>query len=66
MKALVRMAVALASAGGFALAVCLALRLLLGRYFTRRLGGYTGDCLGLSQQIFELALYLSVLAWTSF
>ncbi|RDU96595.1 adenosylcobinamide-GDP ribazoletransferase [Trinickia dinghuensis] len=53
-------------AGALGLAVALALRFLLGRYFARRLGGYTGDCLGLAQQIFELALYLSALAWTSF
>lgn len=53
-------------AASFALAVAVTLRWLLGRYFARRLGGYTGDCLGFSQQIFELALYLSVLAWTSF
>lgn len=53
-------------AGVFGLGVCLVLRFALARYFARRLGGYTGDCLGLAQQCFELALYLSVLAWTSF
>jgi adenosylcobinamide-GDP ribazoletransferase len=53
-------------AGAIGLAVCLALRFALGRYFARRLGGYTGDCLGFSQQLFELVLYLTVLAWTSF
>jgi adenosylcobinamide-GDP ribazoletransferase len=53
-------------AASVALAVAVALRLLLGRYFARRLGGYTGDCLGFAQQIFELALYLSILAWISF
>lgn len=53
-------------AGMFGLAVCLLLRFALGRYFTRRLGGYTGDCLGFAQQLFELALYLAILAWTSF
>ena len=53
-------------AGVFGLGICLVLRFALARYFARRLGGYTGDCLGLAQQCFELTLYLSVLAWTSF
>lgn len=36
-----------------------------GRYFYRHLGGYTGDCLGASQQIGEVVFYLSVQAiWT--
>lgn len=30
----------------------------------RRLGGYTGDCLGATQQLTELAFYLGVLAWS--
>jgi adenosylcobinamide-GDP ribazoletransferase len=38
---------------------------VLARYFARRLGGYTGDCLGFAQQVFELAIYLSVLGWIS-
>lgn len=53
-------------AGALALAVALSLRVLLARYFARRLGGYTGDCLGFAQQIFEVSFYLSALAWTSF
>jgi adenosylcobinamide-GDP ribazoletransferase len=37
----------------------------LGRYFYRNIGGYTGDCLGASQQIAETVFYLSVSAlWT--
>jgi adenosylcobinamide-GDP ribazoletransferase len=32
------------------------------RFFRRRLGGYTGDCLGAVQQITEVAFYLGVLA----
>ena len=39
--------------------------LCIGRYFVRRIGGYTGDCLGFAQQIFELAIYLIGLAWIS-
>lgn len=31
--------------------------------FERRLGGYTGDCLGATQQIGEAAVYLALLAW---
>lgn len=41
-------------------------RLLLGRYFLKRIGGYTGDCLGFSQQLFEVLIYLIGLAWISF
>ena len=32
------------------------------RFFQRRLGGYTGDCLGAAQQVTEVAFYLGVLA----
>ena len=32
------------------------------RLFRRRLGGYTGDCLGATQQVSELAFYLGLLA----
>jgi len=53
-------------AGIATLAVLVVLRHALGRYFVRRIGGYTGDCLGFSQQIFELAIYLVGLAWISF
>ena len=31
--------------------------------FERKLGGYTGDCLGAVQQGSELGLYLGILAW---
>jgi adenosylcobinamide-GDP ribazoletransferase len=31
---------------------------LFGRYFTRKIGGYTGDCLGATQQITEVCFYL--------
>lgn len=40
------------------------LRFLLGRYFVRRIGGYTGDCLGMAQQLAELLIYLVAAAWT--
>lgn len=39
---------------------------LLGRYFHRHIGGYTGDCLGASQQVAETVFYLGAGAlWTS-
>lgn len=41
-------------------------RVCLVRYFTMRLGGYTGDCLGFAQQLGELAIYLTSLGWISF
>ncbi|WP_322103516.1 adenosylcobinamide-GDP ribazoletransferase [Paraburkholderia sp. J41] len=47
------------------LAVLAVLRFALGRYFVRRIGGYTGDCLGFAQQVFEIAIYLVGLAWIS-
>ncbi len=39
--------------------------ILAARYFVRRIGGYTGDCLGAVQQGTELALYVGILgiAW---
>jgi adenosylcobinamide-GDP ribazoletransferase len=40
---------------------------LLFRWFKRRLGGYTGDTLGATQQLCEVAFYLAlVAAWNSF
>jgi adenosylcobinamide-GDP ribazoletransferase len=34
---------------------------LAARHFVRRIGGYTGDCLGATQQLTELAFYLGML-----
>lgn len=34
----------------------------LGAKFVRRIGGYTGDCLGAVQQVSEVAIYLCLLA----
>jgi adenosylcobinamide-GDP ribazoletransferase len=40
--------------------------LWFARLFKRWLGGYTGDCLGATQQLSEIAFYLGLLAhWTS-
>lgn len=35
---------------------------VLAAWFRRRLGGYTGDCLGAAQQVAEAVFYLTVLA----
>jgi len=41
-------------------------KMVMGRLFVKKLGGYTGDCLGASQQVAEVVFYLTVLAsWTS-
>lgn len=42
------------------------LTLFLGRYFQQKIGGYTGDCLGATQQISETIFYLSVSALWKF
>ena len=45
-----------------AVLAALAAALWLGRKFVRRLGGYTGDCLGAVQQVAEALIYIAVLA----
>jgi adenosylcobinamide-GDP ribazoletransferase len=49
-----------------ALAAALLVTFYASRLFRRRLGGYTGDCLGAAQQGAELAIYLGILASWSF
>ena len=44
-----------------ALAAAALATLLAARYFLRRIGGYTGDSLGATQQVSELAFYLGLL-----
>ena len=44
-----------------ALAIATIAGWLAARYFVRRIGGYTGDCLGATQQVTELAFYLGLL-----
>ena len=41
----------------------LCLRALLAWWYRRRIGGYTGDCLGMAQQLSEILIYLLALAW---
>ncbi len=43
-----------------ALLLVTAVTVLAARYFVRRIGGYTGDCLGATQQLTELAFYLGL------
>ncbi|WP_321792335.1 adenosylcobinamide-GDP ribazoletransferase [Caballeronia sp. J97] len=50
----------------FTVVALVVLRFIIGRYFVRRIGGYTGDCLGFAQQVFEIAIYLIGLAWISY
>ena len=44
-----------------ALVCALLLRIYLGRQMQKKLGGYTGDCLGAVQQITEIGFYLGLL-----
>ena len=46
---------------GLALIPLLLVRWYLSRYFFKRIGGFTGDCLGAAQQVLEVVFYLSVL-----
>jgi adenosylcobinamide-GDP ribazoletransferase len=49
-----------------ALAAAALATLYASRLFRRRLGGYTGDCLGAAQQGAELAIYLGILVSWNF
>jgi adenosylcobinamide-GDP ribazoletransferase len=40
----------------------ISITLWLARLFARRIGGYTGDCLGTVQQVAEVTFYLGILA----
>jgi adenosylcobinamide-GDP ribazoletransferase len=40
-------------------------RYAFGRYLNKKLGGYTGDCLGAAQQMSELLIYLCLVALQS-
>jgi adenosylcobinamide-GDP ribazoletransferase len=41
-------------------------RFFLARYFQKWIGGYTGDCLGATQQVCEVVFYISVIALWKF
>jgi adenosylcobinamide-GDP ribazoletransferase len=36
--------------------------LYLGYYFKKWIGGYTGDCLGATQQVSEVVIYLVIIS----
>ena len=55
----------LGSAGLAGATGALVLRLVTAQYIYRRIGGYTGDCLGAVQQVTEIGFYLALLAWIS-
>ncbi|EEX92226.1 cobalamin synthase [Vibrio orientalis CIP 102891 = ATCC 33934] len=38
-------------------------RFLFKRWLLARIGGFTGDCLGAAQQLSELLIYLTLIAW---
>lgn len=42
-----------------------AMTALAGMYFVRRIGGYTGDCLGAVQQLTEVTFYLAFVAFNA-
>ena len=44
-----------------AIILMLVVRFFAGRYFYKWIGGYTGDCLGATQQVTELAFYMGII-----
>ncbi|HQQ63990.1 MAG TPA: adenosylcobinamide-GDP ribazoletransferase [Pseudomonadales bacterium] len=44
-----------------AMVLVVAVTLYVGRYFRKHIGGYTGDCLGATQQIAEVSFYIGLL-----
>jgi adenosylcobinamide-GDP ribazoletransferase len=48
-----------------ALGLATGIAFLAARYFVRRIGGYTGDCLGATQQLAEVAFYAGLLCVSS-
>lgn len=51
--------------GVLSVACGMVLHVGMGRWFKRRIGGYTGDCLGFAQQMLEILFYLVMLGWIS-
>jgi adenosylcobinamide-GDP ribazoletransferase len=44
-----------------AIIMMIVVRFFAGRYFYKWIGGYTGDCLGATQQVTELAFYIGII-----
>lgn len=64
--ALVPMAVLNIDAAWYSIIPCALLTAYLGWYFQKWIDGYTGDCLGATQQLNELVFYLGILAIWNF
>ncbi|HFD3588443.1 TPA: adenosylcobinamide-GDP ribazoletransferase [Vibrio parahaemolyticus] len=47
----------------FIVIVLFAFRFAFKRWLTKRIGGFTGDCLGAAQQLSELLVYLTLIAF---
>ncbi|WP_199880275.1 adenosylcobinamide-GDP ribazoletransferase [Flammeovirga pacifica] len=45
---------------------CILFALYLGHFFRKNIGGYTGDCLGATQQMTEIFIYASLIALWKF
>ncbi|WP_462247898.1 adenosylcobinamide-GDP ribazoletransferase [Ekhidna sp.] len=41
-------------------------KMILARFFKMKIGGYTGDCLGATQQVVEVAYYLTIVVFWKF
>lgn len=52
-----------AGPAALAMGLCILLPHLYRQMFLRKIGGYTGDCLGGTQQIGELSIYLGLCLW---
>lgn len=50
----------------FAFPIAYLAKLYLSYYFQQRIGGYTGDCLGATQQVSEIMFYLGILVLCKF
>jgi adenosylcobinamide-GDP ribazoletransferase len=50
----------------FLLPLLLLVKWRLAKYFTKWIGGYTGDCLGATQQVCELFFYIGMVSLLSF
>jgi adenosylcobinamide-GDP ribazoletransferase len=48
----------------FTIIFMMAITFLLGNYFKKWIGGYTGDCLGTVQQVAEIIFYLTIIMAT--
>ena len=57
--ALAIVAIALKAAAVWAALMAITIAAISGFYYWRRIGGITGDCLGATNQLTEIAIYLA-------